>query len=100
MATLNYNAQSDDADGTVTVDLATAQNIMDTLETWASASADRHFQRATYDAQNGLLSFSVRVENVDNVSDFVTTINDGIDSVNQAHGTAFPQVNSSDITGS
>lgn len=99
MATFNYNAQSDDADDTVSVDKSTAQAIMDTLETWADGDPDRYWQRATYDNINELLSISVRVENVDDVSAFVTTINNGINNLNSTHGTAFPQADSNDIRG-
>lgn len=99
MATLNYNAQSDDADDTVTVDKATAQAVMDTLETWANANADRQFQRLTYDPVNGLVSIAVRVENVNDVSTFVTDLNSGIQNLNDTHGVAFPLVDSNDIRG-
>jgi hypothetical protein len=99
MARLTYNAQSNDADSTVTVDFATAKSIGDTLETWADGNVDRTFQRLTYDAVGGLVSISVRLDNVNDVDAFVTSINNSIDSLNTSHGTAFPSVTSDDISG-
>lgn len=81
---INYTAESDG------VTLAEAKSIMDAVLSWAGGGADKHFDGVAYDNVNSGMRISVRVTGVADINAALTSLDNGIDSINTNNSANFP----------